>query len=263
MALTSAQIVTLACSTAKCPNFTSQGGQLLNAILQDLCQTYDFALARGTFTFNFNTSALTSTEFPNIAAGCGPYSLPSDFLRFLKDEAVWYLNGVPYPMIAIDISEYDWQIQQAGNQSFPYLFATDVSRSPPLLVVWPGASGAFQCMTRYQSQMPDIGSGVTAATGWVSGSTAPESSSIVPWFPNQTYLLKELSGRLMELTDDDRAQTFRGDGDGNNPGAQAILRKFLMLANDDSNRAKRVTLDRRRFGAGWSTLPSTKSIGWP
>lgn len=258
MPLTAAQICTIAIQTAKAGSltasgtgtgFTLQAGQLLNSILSDLCQTYDFALARGTYTFNFNTTQQTSAEFPNIGPGCGPYPLPADFLRFNIDEAIWFLQGVPYPMVPIDISEYDWQVQQVGNQAFPYLFATDMSQSPPLLVVWPGASGGFQCMTRYQRQMPDI--------------TSPESSATVPWFPNQRYLLKQLSGMLMELTDDERAQTFLGDGDPNNPGAQSILRKYLELKDDQSNRAKKVHLDRRRFGAGWSRLPNTKTLGWP
>ena len=250
MPLTSAQIITLCLQESKAPGYTSQAGQFLNSILSDLCQTYDFALARGTFTFNFGTSQLTSAEFPNIGPGCGPYALPSDFLRFPNaDEAIWFLDGVPYPMIPIDISEYDWQVQQVGNQAYPFLFATDMSQSPPLLVVWPGASGAFQCMIRYQRQMADI--------------TTPETSSTVPWFPNQRYLMKQLSGMLMGLTDDERAQTYLGDGDPNNPGAQSILRHYLQMRDDSTNRSKRVKLDRRRFSASYNTLRSTKTLGWP
>jgi hypothetical protein len=46
VALTSAQLVTLSTQIARAPGYTSQAGQLLNAILSDLAQTYDFALAR-------------------------------------------------------------------------------------------------------------------------------------------------------------------------------------------------------------------------
>lgn len=249
MPLTAAQICTIARQTAKASSFNTQSGQLLNSILSDLNQTYDLDVSMGTFNFNFNVNVQVSAEFPNIAAGAGPYPLPADYLRAKRDEVMWFLQGVPYPMIPIDLSEYDWRVQQAGNQAFPYLFATDMSQSPPVAIIWPGASGAFPCMVRYFRQMPDI--------------TTPETSTTVPWFPNQRYLLKQLSGMLMELTDDERAQTFLGDGEGTNPGAQSILRHYLNLKDDSSNRAKRVTLDRRRFGSGYSTLPSTKTIGWP
>ena len=55
MALTAAQIVTLANQAAKTSGMTSQAGQKLNAILQDLCMTYDLAQARKLTTFTFNT----------------------------------------------------------------------------------------------------------------------------------------------------------------------------------------------------------------
>ena len=230
------------------PGLHRAGGELLNAILSDLCQTYDLDLAKGTFNFNFNPGLVTTSAYPNIQAGGGPYPLPADFLRCVKDEVIWFLQGVPYPMIPVDLSEYDWYVQQAGNQSYPYIFATDMSQSPPVAVVWPPASGAYPCMVRYFRQMPDI--------------ATPETSATVPWFPSQRYLLKQLSGMLMEINDDDRAQTFLGDGDPDNPGAQSILRAYLKLKDDSSNRSKRVTLDRRRFNRQFSSLPNTKTVGW-
>ncbi|MDE2469775.1 MAG: hypothetical protein KGL35_13815, partial [Bradyrhizobium sp.] len=237
--LTSQQLITIALQTARVPGWTAQAGQLLNSILSDLCQTYDLDVAKGTFSFNFNVGLISSAEFPNMQAGSGPYTLPATYLRAVRDEVMWFNQGVPYPLIPIDLSEFDWQVQQAGNQAYPYLWATDMSQTPPVGIVWPGASGAFPCMVRYYQQMPDIGSGGTSANGWSAGTAAPEVSSVVPWFPNQRYLLKQLSGMLMELADDTRAQTFLGDGDPNNPGAQAILRHYLMLRDDNSNRAKR------------------------
>lgn len=262
--LTSAQLVTLACQTAHVPGWTAQAGQLLNSILEDLCQTYDFAICQGTYSFVFNVGIVNSGEFPNIQAGGGPYVLPADFLRFKRDESIWFNQGVPYPMIPIDLAEFDWQVQQTGNQAYPYLFATDMSQDPPLLVVWPGASGAYPVMIRYQRQMADIGSGVAPVNGntWNPGVTPPETAAVVPWFHNQRYLLKQLSGMLMELADDPRAQTYLGDGDPNNPGAQAILRAYLKLKDDSSDRAKRVTLDRRRFSRSWNSLKDTKRVGF-
>ena len=55
MALTAAQIVSLACQAAAAPGYTTQAGELLNVILADICQTYDLDVARGTANFNMNS----------------------------------------------------------------------------------------------------------------------------------------------------------------------------------------------------------------
>lgn len=246
MALTYTQIVTLACQIAKVPGMVSQAGQMLNMILSDLCQTYDFDVAKGTYTFNFNPGLVTTSVYPNIQPGGGPYPLPADYLRMVDDkDAMWFLLGVPYPMISCDLSQYDNLVQQAGLQSYPYIFATDMSQSPPNLLVWPPASGAYPCMIRYRKQMPD--------------ETTPETSPNVPWFPNTTYLKTRLAGELMQISGDSRADTFLG---GTDQGAQGILQRYLKLADDRSARAQTVSLDRRRFANNFSRLSDTKSIGW-
>ena len=247
MPLSAAQIVSIAAQQAKVPNYTSQAGQLLNYILSDLCQTYDFDVAKGTYVFNFSTSQPTNPAvYPNVLVGGGPYPLPTDFLRMVDDkDAMWFLLGVPYPMIPCDLSEYDNLVQQAGLESYPYILATDMSQTPPNLLIYPPASGNYQAMIRYRRQMPDI--------------TTPEVSSVVPWFPNQQYLVTRLSGELMRISDDERAEVWLGDGD---IGAVGILRKYLQMKDDDTNRAKMVKLDRRSFGRKYSTLPFTKTVGW-
>lgn len=246
MALTAAQIVSLALQDAKAPGFTVQGGQLLNVILSELCQNYDLDLAQGTFSFNFNTGTPPSPTYPNAQPGAGPYNLPADFLRMVDDkDNIWFLNGVPYPMIPCDLSEYDNFVQQAGMQAYPYIFATDVSQSPPVMLVWPPPSGNFLCTFRYRRQMPDI--------------TSPESSPVVPWFPNSQYLRTRLAGEVMKITDDDRYKDFLGDSAS---GAQGILNRYLKMKDDATNRAKSVNLDRRQFSSPWSKLPNTKTIGW-
>jgi hypothetical protein len=250
--LTAAQICQQARAMAKCPSFNSQSGQLLNMILADLCQTYDFQLARKTTTFNFNTALVDPTG--RFAQGAGPYALPTDFLRCQDDMAVfWVLQGVPYPMIPLDLSEMDMTVQTAGLAAYPYWFATDLSGSDetaagasgPIAYVYPPPSGNYPVTVRYFAQMADI--------------TAPETSATVPWFPNQAYLLTRLAGELMRLTDDERYATFLGEGP---EGAQGILDRYLKLKDDRSNRAQRVKLDRRRFGNSFSTLPNTKTVGW-
>lgn len=240
MPLSSAQIVTLSTQVAKCPNYTSQAGQLLNSILSDLAQTYDFALARGTFNFNF-TPAVAPIGNLNAQVASGPFTLPTDYLRAKKGDVMWFLQQVPYPMIPIDIEEFDTMVQQAGLQSYPYLWATDMSQSPPVAYVWPPASGQYPCMVRYYRQMPDI--------------ATPETSATVPWFPNQEYLRIKLAADLMEITDDTRKMEFKRD-------AENILRMYLTMKDDETNRSKRIGLDRRRFGRRFDVLRDTKTIGW-
>ena len=243
MALTASQIVARAIEIAKAPGYTSQAGQLLNAILQELAQTYDLDLCRGFYQFNFIPGLVSSNS--NVTAGGGPYPLPADYLRAEKGDVFYSILGVPYEMINVDITEFDMMVQQAGQQSYPYLYCTDLSQSPPVLFVYPPPSGAYPVTVRYRRQMADI--------------PTPESSAVTPWFPSDTYLIRRLAGEVMLLTDDPRATVFLGDS---NAGAQGILRRYLKLADDKSSRSQRVTLDKRRFGRSFDSLPNTKTIGW-
>lgn len=235
MSLTSAQIVTLACQIAKVPNFTSQAGQLLNSLLSDLAQGYDFDAARGSFSFSFN-----------LALGSGPHPLPTDYLRAENEDIIYTQNGVKYVMINIDLAEFDAMIQQAGFANYPSYYTTDLSLSPPGLFVWPPPSIAFPVTIHYRKQMPDI--------------ATPETSATVPWFPNQNYLITRLAGELMKITDDERLTTFLGDGP---QGAEGILRTYMQSEGDRTARAQTVKLDRRKFGANkWNNLPTSKLTGY-
>lgn len=229
MSLTAAQICTLARQVAKCPGYTSQSGELLNAILADLCQTYDLDVARGTGTITMNGST------------SGPYNLASDYLRTRPGEMFYLVSGVPYVMINIALEEYDRLVQQAGINGYPEFFATQMENSPPTVFFWPPPSAAYVVTNRYQRQMPDI--------------TAPESSSTVPWFPNTQYLLRKLESELMTLTDDDRQPDYERQ-------AADILRNYLEMKDDTLDRAQTVKLDKRSFGTSFDRLPNTKSIGW-
>lgn len=252
MALTAQQIVSLATQMAKAPGMVVQAGQLLNSVLQELCQTYDFQLARKTFYFVFQPGLTAIVG--NSIYGSGPYPLPADFLRCQDEKAVfWTLLGVPYPMVPIDLSEFDMAVQQAGQNSYPYWFCTDMSlgdeaqqgNATPVAYVYPPPSGAYPVTVRYFAQMPDI--------------AAPETSAQAPWFPNSNYLITRLAGELMKLTDDSRWQAFLGEGP---EGAQGILREYLKLKDDKSNRTATVKMDARRFGPTFSRLPNTKRVGW-
>lgn len=248
MPLAAQDICSLARQDAKCPGFTVQSGQFLNMILGDLCRTYDFELAAKTTYFNFQPGLIAPVG--NSLFGSGPYPLPADFLRVKDDKsAFWTLQGVPYPLIPCDLSEFDMLVQQAGTQSYPYIIATDMSLgdeaqnndSTPVAYFYSPPSGAYPVTIRYYAQMADIAS--------------PETSSTVPWFPHQGYLRKAVAACLMGTSGDDREAAWMSESD-------AMLRKYLMLKDNRSNRASTVKLDRRRFGYAYSGLRNTKTIGW-
>jgi hypothetical protein len=242
--LTFLQIVTLACQIAKVPGFTSQAGLMFNAVLEELAQTYDFEATQKFTTFNFNTSLAPNAGSP-VVQGSGPYPLPADFLRAEFGDVFWTLLGVPYPMIAVDLVEFDMTVQQAGLQAYPYFYAVDMSTTPPGMYVYVPPSGNYPVYVRYKSQMP--------------ATTSPETSTATPWFPSSTYLYTRLAGEMMKIADDARYTSFLGKGP---EGAQGILSRILPMIDNPETRAKTVKLDRRRFGRAFSSLNNTKTIGW-
>lgn len=233
---TAAQICTLATQIAKCPGYTSQAGILLNQILDELARNYDFAAALETYTFNFTGTA-------------GPITLPANWLRAEKDRIKYVIDGVPYIMIHVDNATYDTYVQQAGLNSYPQFFTTYTEESPPEMWVWPPPSGAYAVSAPYFSLPTAI--------------ATPESSTDVPWFPNQLYLIRRLAGELMAITGDERMNGFLGDHDEMYPqGAGTLLRKYLRMKDDQEGFVKRVTLDRQLFSKPFNRLPNTKTIGW-
>ena len=259
MPLNAAAICTRAAQIARVPGFTSQAGDSLNWVLQELCQDYDFAVAKQTYSFNFNPSQINylGQAFQNY---------PSNYLRAVNDKSSFYvISGVPYPMIQVDSAgEFDILVQQAGLSNFPVFFATDMSLSGtsnstvngtpgttgvPVALFWQVPSGAYPVTQRYYAQMPDISS--------------PASSSVVPWFPNTNYLVTRVAGELMKDSDDERAVAYLSDDEEQYPlGAGSILKKYLRMKDDKQSRTNFVQLDRRRWGRAFDRLRNTKSIGW-
>ena len=257
MPLSSAQIIALAVQDARVPGMTAQAGQIMNMVLADLCQDYDFSVARNTYQFNFNAGQINS-------GGQAYQNFPADYLRGIRNECFYVISGVPYPMIPLDLNEFDMLVQQAGLQNFPVFFTVDMARngstnSPvvgvpgtlgvPVALFWMIPSGNYPATVRYYAQMPDI--------------ATPETSSTVPWFPNQAYLRRRIAGELMALSDDERMPSFlSSDADMHPNGAGVILRHYLQMKDDKENRVQQVKLDRRRFGESFDRLRNTKLIGW-
>jgi len=119
--------------------YSLQALAALNSVLDFLAETIDFARATRTFFFTF-APQLISEAASNIVTGA-PNPLPIDYLRVqtsggstgAQRTSKWYLNGVPYIMIEVDLTEWDDQVMQAGIQSYPYYCAKDMS------------GGAIQC----------------------------------------------------------------------------------------------------------------------
>jgi len=234
------------------PGFTGQALSLLNMILSDLCQVYDFSVAKNTYQFNFSPGQINSL-------GQAYQNLPSTYLRCILNECFYVIDGVPYPMVPYDQAEGDMFVEQSNNQNYPVAFWTDMSLSGvtnsstgsggaavPVMLFWQVPSGAYPVTVRYYSQMADI-----------------TNTATIPWFPNQTYLITELAGRLMQLTDDERADAFLSSDEDRHPqGSAVMLRRYLQMKDDRGTRTRTVTLDRRRFGTSFDRLRNTKQVGW-
>ncbi len=212
--------------------------------MQDYFQNYDLEAALGTFYFSFNSAA---------GQGSGPYTLPVDYLRTRvqdsKDEFFYTIVGVPYPLIQCTLTEFDWMVQTPGFNNFPYYYATDLSTSPPTMKVWPPASGSYQCILRYFRLMPDIAS--------------PETSAVVPWFTNTMIIQRDVAGRLMGLTSDQRQAEYLGADEDRHPlGVGTLMRRYLRNVEDREGAVHTVGRDRRRWGRSFDLLKNTKTIGW-
>lgn len=236
------QLITLACLWAQIPGLSSQAGQTLNLILQEVAQQYNIAQAMGFLTLTFTVSPITSTvNSANVVVGSGPYALPSDFLRMEREDFWWQLGGINYFPTAMDLAEFDKFVQQPGFTTYPTAYAIDTSTVPYGLYIWPASAGAYQAFGRYRRQANDI--------------MTPETSATVPWFPYQLYLVTRLAAELMPIAGDQRRMEFLRE-------ARDMLSRFLDMEGNNSNRAATVVLDRRRFGRKWNYLPNTKQIPW-
>lgn len=134
MAATALSIIQRATQIARIPGQIPHAISDLNSLLAHICRTVDFSAARGQFNFTFATNLVTSGGGDIVTAAPNP--LPMDYLRVgvsggstgSQRSSTWYIQGVPYDMIEVDLTEWDNQVMQAGTQSYPYLWAKDMSQ---------------------------------------------------------------------------------------------------------------------------------------
>jgi hypothetical protein len=210
---TASQLVSLACQITKQPGFLTQCGQFLNMILTDYSQSLeDIDKIRQTITIN-------------VGAAGAAYPLAANHLR--TREVFYLVNGQPFYLNEIPLEDYDQLFVGPGVDNYPQSFAVQVETSPATILFWPPPAIPLSVTVRYQPQLTDIPS--------------PESSTIVPWFPNQRILLKELCVDMLMMGDDtQRKEDLERE-------VEKRLNRFLIMQGDQEGYAKTVKLDRRMF----------------
>lgn len=229
---TAAIIVQDALAIAKAPGFTAQGGRALNAVLTDLWMHRNLKV-------NLKTSTIAAA-----VNSVGPFSLETNYGRTY--DLFYLVNGEPFFLNPASPREMDAEVQQPGVSGYPYEWSTDLSGVPTagygLLYIYPPSATPLSLTHRYFAKQAEI--------------TTPETSSAIPWFEDQDYLVMATAMRVMRLTDDARYPTWVQD-------CENLLRKHLLTEGDEQQVVKEVQLDPRRFrmGGGGSTKP-TKADPW-
>ena len=230
MTITAAQIVADALDIAKCPGFLSRGGRALNLALNDLCLHRNLKI--NLFTQSINVAANTN----------GPFNLESNYLRTF--DLFYLIQDQPYFLQPSNLYQFDSEPDKSTTSNYPYEWASDLSLvgSGGLgqLKIFPQFNQALTLTHRYFINQADI--------------ATPETSTTVPWFPDQDYLVFATALRMMRITDDSRYNDFVKQ-------AEDMLRIHLVTEGDEQQVVKEVKLDPRRFRNTGSVKP-TKLNPW-
>ncbi len=224
--ITSAQIVARSCAIAKCPGFISQGGQYLNLVLNDLVLHRDLKMNRV-----LQTIAVTP-------GSNGPFTLETDYLRTY--DLFYTVNNFPYFLYPLSQEQYDQLFKDPSIANYPYAFTTDLTNQATQtagnLYIYPQSNTALSLSHRYMINRASI--------------TNPESSSTIPWFQDQDYLIHATASKLMDETDDQRKESFIKQCDD-------MLRVHLIIADGDEQKVvKEVRLDPQRFHINRTLRPT-------
>jgi hypothetical protein len=225
MPLTAQQIVLDACVIAKCPGYLSLGGRQLNLTLIDLCEHRNLKV-------NLVVSTINAGAFSN-----GPFNLETNYLRTY--DLFYGVQGEAYFLDPMSLREYDQETQTPGIANYPYEWASDLSDvpngNPGKLYIYPQSGTPLVMTHRYFIKRDEI--------------VNPQTSTDIPWFEDQDYLVQATAMRLMRTTDDDRYATWVQDCEG-------LLRKHLFTEGDEQQVVKEVKLDPRRFRIKNSARPT-------
>jgi hypothetical protein len=236
MSLTAQQICVRAASIAKGPGFLQQAGQSLNMILEDLVLNRNLKMNRVTIPVT-----LPANSF-------GPFNLPSDYLRtydfFYPMPASGQPAGAPGVTIFLNLitqEQMDMEFKDISTANYPYEFATDLSAQATggigTYSVYPASSGILTLTHRYMIQRAPI--------------ATPETSSTVPWFNFDRYLIAAVAADVMQDTGDDRRTEYLAE-------AERLLAPYLIMEGDEQSAVHEIKLDPRHFRAS-RALRLTKS----
>lgn len=223
--LTSQQIVTDACTVAKAPGMTALGGRQLNLVLDDLVLHRDLKVNR------------KFSQFTAQAGTNGPFSLGSDYLRTY--DMFYEVNNFPYFLFPMGQDQFDALFKDPSIANYPYAYATDLSsaatQSAVSVLIYPQSNNQLTITHRYMVRRPGIPS--------------PESSSVIPWFQDQDYLVHATATRMMKMVDDPRWERFVAQG-------EAMLKTHLIMDGDEQQVARGIKLDPQRFHVNRALRPT-------
>lgn len=238
MAYSASTIVSLACQICNCPGRIIQAGQLMNMILANYAQVMDLDVIRKPATLNIGPQAI----IPYF------YALPSDYLRVADGDIFYNVQGEVFVPTQITLEEMDAAYTASGVSNYPMKFATDVSQTPqptagssPSIAFYPPPAIPLAVTVKYRPQTTDI--------------VTPESSLLVPWFPNQLVLLKDLCIQVGDVAGgEDRSARWEAE-------VEKRMSKYLMMDDDKEGYSQTVKLDPRFFRTG-GILPPSKKLGF-
>ena len=132
-ALRTAKVGVLLSGASTMSGYTQDALDALNSVLDMLSETVDFARAMRQFFFTLNPNLITLASGNVVTGATNP--LPLGYQRVqtsggssgAQRSTKWYLNGVPFTLVEVDLTEFDDQVQQAGIQSYSYFAAKDMS----------------------------------------------------------------------------------------------------------------------------------------
>lgn len=224
--LTASEIIQLSVQIAKVPGMTTQAGQFLNARLLQLALEQDMDIIRRTATIN-------------VITGQAAYALPVHYLRMR--ECFYNINGSVFWLVQLSLKDYDQLNTNPGLTDYPYYYATDISTTPPTLLLYPPPSLAIDLTIRYMDNNVEI--------------VDPVNSIEIPWFQDQALLIDMVAENLMHISDDTRAEMMYQMNDDK-------FRRLLQMSNDRENRAIIVEKDERRFRNARRVRPTKLQGGW-
>lgn len=232
------QLIFLACQICQAPGRLVQAGQLLNMILANYALTLDLDTIRLTTILNVGPQATT----PYF------YALPSNYLRMSDGDIFYNVLGEVFRPAQFSLAELDRSYTAAGIANYPEWWATDVSTTPqptagtsPSIAFYPPPAVPLAMTLRYRPISLDIPS--------------PESSALIPFYPDQLSLLKELCVQVGDLAGgDDRSARWEKE-------VERRMRKYLTMDDDKEGYSQTVKLDPRYF-RNPVTLPPSKKLGF-